>query len=300
MSKPDTTNGKDHKDNKESPRSPKVLAPITKDTKDIKDNKDVKDNKDNKDIMKAQPTPAPAKPAPIPAKAPPVLGSLSGLSKLGGLPSLQPLSKPPSTAKETTGFRHALDSDEEDDDPLHDDDLDELLDEDKLRKSLSDLDSLDSDNDVPKKGNIREPIKKPAADFSDADSYHSDDDLYNKGDSPLQKKNSALDSPRSGSDDESFGKRGANGQLSGSDGEGSYHDEFLEEVEEEEGNSSGEDLNKLDDGDLNKRKAQMNLSFEKNRKLPGDPGFKYDVQVSNSLPLLLPFSLLQLLHVPIY
>jgi hypothetical protein len=256
LSKHDLTNGKD-KDNKdkditdikESPKglSPKFplkgLAPIeAKDTKDAKDNKE---SKDNKDAIKPQPliekpSAAPAKPTPIPSKAPPVLGSLSGLAKLGGLPSLQPLTKTPSKEKETT-FRHALDSDEESDhDLLHDDDdLDDLLDEDKLRKSLSDLDSLGSDHDEPKKGNGREPIKKPAADLSDMDSFHSDDDeLYNKNDNPLQKRNPILDSPRSGSDDEPYGKRATNGHHSGSEGE-DYNDEFLEEVEEEEGGQSG-------------------------------------------------------------
>jgi len=41
---------------------------------------------------------------------------------------------------------------------------------------------------------------------------------------------------------------------------------------------SDEDLNKLDDHELNVKKAEMNFAFEKNRKRPGDPGFEYDIQ----------------------
>ncbi|XP_071949572.1 centrosomal protein of 19 kDa-like [Antedon mediterranea] len=40
-----------------------------------------------------------------------------------------------------------------------------------------------------------------------------------------------------------------------------------------------EDLNKLDDDDLKKKKTAMNDSYEKNRKKPGDPDFQYDVEV---------------------
>jgi hypothetical protein len=54
--------------------------------------------------------------------------------------------------------------------------------------------------------------------------------------------------------------------------------------------SSDGDLNKLDDEDLKKRKAQMNITFEKNRKLPGDPGFKYDVQVKGTSHFRFTFS----------
>jgi len=50
----------------------------------------------------------------------------------------------------------------------------------------------------------------------------------------------------------------------------SYGEDFLED--------SDEDLNKLDDKELNMKKAQMEVMFEKNKKRPGDPGYEYDVQ----------------------
>lgn len=277
--------------------------------KELKDNKDTKPQEKEKDIKATQDIKEPTKPIqdnkpkeePIKAPAPsrPVLGSLPGLSKLGGLPSLsQPLSKP---APSASPFKHALDSDEEDDDLLgngldDDDDLDDLLDEDKLRRSLD----LESDNDIDLKHDARDQKKQPAKDLihSDEDSYHSDeyhsdkyhsdeDDqpVYNKPAAtkttaaPVQKKPFALDSPRSGSDSENEVKR--DGLDSDDD---LYDDDILEEVEEErdyhssEGEGSEEDLNKLDDNELNRRKAQMNISFEQNRKLPGEPGFKYDIQ----------------------
>ena len=40
-----------------------------------------------------------------------------------------------------------------------------------------------------------------------------------------------------------------------------------------------EDLNKLDDYELDKRKADMDKDFEKNRLRPGDDGFVYDKEV---------------------
>lgn len=40
-----------------------------------------------------------------------------------------------------------------------------------------------------------------------------------------------------------------------------------------------EDLNKLDDYELDKRKADMDKDFEKNRLRPGDDGFEYDKEV---------------------
>ena len=40
-----------------------------------------------------------------------------------------------------------------------------------------------------------------------------------------------------------------------------------------------EDLNKLDDYELDKRKAAMDQDFEKNRLKPGDDGFLYDKEV---------------------
>lgn len=45
-------------------------------------------------------------------------------------------------------------------------------------------------------------------------------------------------------------------------------------------NSSGEeDLNKLDDYELDKRKAAMDEDFEKNRLRPGDADYVYDKEV---------------------
>lgn len=40
-----------------------------------------------------------------------------------------------------------------------------------------------------------------------------------------------------------------------------------------------EDLNKLTDEQLKQKKAIMDMTFEKNRKKPGDPDFQYDVEV---------------------
>ncbi|XP_045618915.1 centrosomal protein of 19 kDa-like [Procambarus clarkii] len=40
-----------------------------------------------------------------------------------------------------------------------------------------------------------------------------------------------------------------------------------------------QDLNKLDDEQLAKKKKVMNSSFEKNQLKPGDPGYEYDRQV---------------------
>ncbi|XP_050720345.1 centrosomal protein of 19 kDa-like isoform X2 [Eriocheir sinensis] len=40
-----------------------------------------------------------------------------------------------------------------------------------------------------------------------------------------------------------------------------------------------QDLNKLDDTTLDKKKKVMNSSFEKNCVRPGDPGYEYDRQV---------------------
>ena len=40
-----------------------------------------------------------------------------------------------------------------------------------------------------------------------------------------------------------------------------------------------EDLNKLDDAMLNRKKEIMDASFEKNCKKRNDPDFKYDVEV---------------------
>lgn len=40
-----------------------------------------------------------------------------------------------------------------------------------------------------------------------------------------------------------------------------------------------ENLNKADDETLKRKKLQMDTSFEKNRKKPGDPDFQYNVEV---------------------
>lgn len=55
-------------------------------------------------------------------------------------------------------------------------------------------------------------------------------------------------------------------------------DECLETVEKEFCVNSEEDLNKLDDETLQRKKDLMDLTFEKNRKKPGDPDFLYDVE----------------------
>jgi len=36
------------------------------------------------------------------------------------------------------------------------------------------------------------------------------------------------------------------------------------------------DLNKMNDEELKKHKAQMDINFTKNQKKPGDEGFEYD------------------------
>ncbi|KAK3738103.1 hypothetical protein QZH41_013837 [Actinostola sp. cb2023] len=43
--------------------------------------------------------------------------------------------------------------------------------------------------------------------------------------------------------------------------------------------NTDEDLNKLDDKDLNVRKAAMDVNFEKHRLNPGDEGFEYDKEI---------------------
>lgn len=50
-----------------------------------------------------------------------------------------------------------------------------------------------------------------------------------------------------------------------------YADDFEEDLNEM-------DLNKLDNEELSKKKAKMDVLFNKNQKKPTDPGFKYDVQ----------------------
>lgn len=43
--------------------------------------------------------------------------------------------------------------------------------------------------------------------------------------------------------------------------------------------SPNEDLNKLDDEELNRKKAQMDKMFERNRRRKDDPNFVYDLEV---------------------
>lgn len=45
-----------------------------------------------------------------------------------------------------------------------------------------------------------------------------------------------------------------------------------------------EDLNKLDDEELSRKKGQMDKVFEKNRKHKDDPDFVYDLEVDFSKP----------------
>ncbi|KAH7961215.1 centrosomal protein of 19 kDa [Rhipicephalus sanguineus] len=55
-------------------------------------------------------------------------------------------------------------------------------------------------------------------------------------------------------------------------------EECLAKVNEEFTVNPDEDLNKLDDETLRRKKDLMSLSFEKSRKKPGDPDFQYDVE----------------------
>ncbi|XP_075057700.1 centrosomal protein of 19 kDa [Mixophyes fleayi] len=53
----------------------------------------------------------------------------------------------------------------------------------------------------------------------------------------------------------------------------------LERIRREETLDPDEDLNKLDDKELDKRKSIMDELFEKNRKKKDDPDFEYNVEV---------------------
>ncbi|XP_072201011.1 centrosomal protein of 19 kDa [Excalfactoria chinensis] len=55
--------------------------------------------------------------------------------------------------------------------------------------------------------------------------------------------------------------------------------ESLEEMEQEETIDPEEDMNKLDDQELARRKSIMDELFEKNRKKKDDPDFVYDIEV---------------------
>ncbi|XP_062987598.1 centrosomal protein of 19 kDa isoform X2 [Elgaria multicarinata webbii] len=56
-------------------------------------------------------------------------------------------------------------------------------------------------------------------------------------------------------------------------------DQSLEQIQREETIDPEEDLNKLDDKELAKRKRIMDELFEKNRKKKDDPDFVYNVEV---------------------
>lgn len=55
--------------------------------------------------------------------------------------------------------------------------------------------------------------------------------------------------------------------------------ESLEKIQQEETIDPEEDMNKLDDKELAKRKSIMDELFEKNRKKKDDPDFIYDIEV---------------------
>lgn len=59
-------------------------------------------------------------------------------------------------------------------------------------------------------------------------------------------------------------------------------EESLQELEKEFSIDPDENLNELTDEQLKRKKEIMNMTFEKNRKKPGDPDFQYDVQVDFS------------------
>ncbi|KFP71315.1 Centrosomal protein of 19 kDa, partial [Acanthisitta chloris] len=55
--------------------------------------------------------------------------------------------------------------------------------------------------------------------------------------------------------------------------------ESLEKFQKEQTIDPEEDMNKLDDKELAKRKSIMDELFKKNRKKKDDPGFIYDIEV---------------------
>ncbi|XP_035230442.1 centrosomal protein of 19 kDa-like [Stegodyphus dumicola] len=59
-------------------------------------------------------------------------------------------------------------------------------------------------------------------------------------------------------------------------------EESLQELEKEFSIDPDENLNMADDATLQRKKEIMDLSFEKNRKKPGDPDFQYDIEVDFS------------------
>ena len=61
-------------------------------------------------------------------------------------------------------------------------------------------------------------------------------------------------------------------------------DEAVKEVEKEFTISHFEDMNKLSDEQLQRRKELMDINFEKNRIQPGDKDYIYDKQVDFGQP----------------
>lgn len=59
-------------------------------------------------------------------------------------------------------------------------------------------------------------------------------------------------------------------------------EESLDGIQKEETIDPEEDLNKLDDKELAKKKSIMDEVFEKNRKKKDDPDFEYNVEVEFS------------------
>ncbi|XP_033095241.1 centrosomal protein of 19 kDa-like [Anneissia japonica] len=60
---------------------------------------------------------------------------------------------------------------------------------------------------------------------------------------------------------------------------GSSLNESLDITKKEYEIDPNEDLNKLDDEDLQRKKTAMNNSYEMNRRKPGDPDYQYDIEV---------------------
>lgn len=61
--------------------------------------------------------------------------------------------------------------------------------------------------------------------------------------------------------------------------------EAVDEVQTEFTVNLDEDMNRLSDRDLNRRKELMDLTFERNRIKVGDPDFVYDKQVNQKRPM---------------
>ncbi|XP_015924512.2 centrosomal protein of 19 kDa [Parasteatoda tepidariorum] len=59
-------------------------------------------------------------------------------------------------------------------------------------------------------------------------------------------------------------------------------EESLQELAKEFTIDPDQNLNDVDDFTLRKKKELMDVSFEKNRKKPGDPDFQYDIEVDFS------------------